>query len=89
MLSAETSRDDPLWMILSTVAYIKETGDFSILDESVPYDNNEELAKPMFDHLHRSFYRVVNNVGPHGLPLAMRADWNDCINLSCFSRYSR
>ena len=77
--------DDPLWMILSTVAYIKETGDFSILDESVPYDNNEELAKPMFDHLHRSFYRVVNNVGPHGLPLAMRADWNDCINLSCFS----
>ena len=77
--------DDPLWMILSTVAYIKETGDFGILDEQVPYDNNEALAKPMFDHLHRSFYRVVNNVGPHGLPLAMRADWNDCINLSCFS----
>ncbi len=77
--------DDPLWMILSTVAYIKETGDFGILDELVPYDNNEALAKPMFDHLHRSFYRVVNNVGPHGLPLAMRADWNDCINLSCFS----
>ena len=77
--------DDPLWMILSVVAYIKETGDYSILDEPTPYDNNMDLAKPMMDHLHRSFFRVVNNKGPHGLPLAMRADWNDCINLSCFS----
>ena len=77
--------DDPLWMILSVSAYIKETGDWSILDVMVPYDNDESKAKPMLDHLKVSFYRVVNNVGPHGLPLAMRADWNDCINLSCFS----
>jgi len=77
--------DDPLWMILSTAAYIKETGDFSILDEMVPYENNEELAQPMMHHLQQSFYRVVNNKGPHGLPLSMRADWNDCLNLNCFS----
>ncbi|MCR5049404.1 MAG: glycosyl transferase, partial [Saccharofermentans sp.] len=51
----------------------------------VPYDNDESLAKPMLDHLKVSFYHIVENLGPHGLPLAMRADWNDCINLSCFS----
>ena len=77
--------DDPLWMILSTAAYIKETGDYSILDEMVPYENKDELAQTMMHHLHQSFYRVVNNVGPHGLPLSMRADWNDCLNLNCFS----
>jgi cellobiose phosphorylase len=77
--------DDPLWMILSVAAYIKETGDWTILDEMVPYDNDESLAKPMLDHLKVSFYHIVDNLGPHGLPLAMRADWNDCINLSCFS----
>lgn len=77
--------DDPLWMILSTAAYIKETGDYSILDEMVPYRNDESLAQPMMHHLQQSFYRIVNNVGPHGLPLSMRADWNDCLNLSCFS----
>jgi len=77
--------DDPLWMILSVAAYIKETGDWSILDAKVPYDNDEAKAKPMLDHLKVSFYHIVNNLGPHGLPLAMRADWNDCINLSCYS----
>ncbi|MBQ8981992.1 MAG: glycosyl transferase [Lachnospiraceae bacterium] len=77
--------DDPLWMILSTAAYIKETGDYSILDENVPYRNDESLAQSMMHHLHQSFYKVANSVGPHGLPLAMRADWNDCLNLSCWS----
>ena len=77
--------DDPLWMILSTAAYIKETGDYSILDENVPYRNDEKLAQPMMHHLKQSFYHVAENVGPHGLPLSMRADWNDCLNLSCFS----
>ena len=77
--------DDPLWMILSVSAYIKETGDWSILDEKVPYDNNMSKAESMLNHLTVSFYHIVNNLGPHGLPLAMRADWNDCINLSCFS----
>jgi cellobiose phosphorylase len=77
--------DDPLWLILSTTAYIKETGDYSILDEMVPFDNDESRAKPHFDHLKASFYHVVNNLGPHKLPLIGRADWNDCLNLNCFS----
>ena len=77
--------DDPLWMILSTAQYIKETGDYSILDEKVPYDNDETKAQTMMHHLKKSFWHVAENIGPHGLPLAMRADWNDCLNLSCFS----
>ncbi len=80
--------DDPLWLILAVVAYIKETGDYSILDVSTPYDNKEELAKPLSDHLKRAFDHVINNVGPHGLPLIGRADWNDCLNLNCFSMES-
>ncbi len=78
--------DDPLWLILGTTAYLKESGDFSILDEMVPFDNDESLAKPLFDHLTVSFDHVVNNLGPHGLPLIGRADWNDCLNLNCFSK---
>lgn len=77
--------DDPLWLILSTAIYIKETGDFSILDEQVPFDNDPGKAKSLFEHLKRSFYHVVNNLGPHKLPLIGRADWNDCLNLNCFS----
>ncbi len=77
--------DDPLWLILGVTAYIKETGDFSILDEKVPFDNNELLAGSMFEHLRRSFDFTLNNLGPNGLPLIGRADWNDCLNLNCFS----
>jgi len=77
--------DDPMWLILGTTAYLKETGDFSILEEQVPFDNDRALAKPLFEHLTVSFDHVVNNLGPHGLPLIGRADWNDCLNLNCFS----
>jgi len=77
--------DDPLWLILGTISYIKETGDWTILDEKVPYDNKIKDAQPLFDHLKRSFYHVVHNLGPHKLPLIGRADWNDCLNLNCFS----
>ncbi len=76
--------DDPLWMICSTAAYIRETGDFSILEEQVPFDCNPANRASMFEHLQRAFYHVVNNKGPHGLPLIGRADWNDCLNMNCF-----
>lgn len=77
--------DDPLWLILAVVAYVKETGDYSILEVSTPYDNDESKAASLADHLKRSFDHVINNLGPHGLPLIGRADWNDCLNLNCFS----
>ena len=77
--------DDPCWLIFGTVAYIKETGDFSILDEPVPFDNQPGSEVPLMEHLRVSFDHVVNNLGPHRLPLIGRADWNDCLNLNCFS----
>ena len=77
--------DDPMWLIFGTVAYLKETGDFSILDEMVPFDNEPGSEVSLFEHLRISFDHVVNNLGPHGLPLIGRADWNDCLNLNCFS----
>ena len=78
--------DDPLWLIACVSAYIKETGDFGILNESVPFDNDETKAQTLMEHLKRSFDFTRTNLGPHGLPLIGRADWNDCLNLNCFSK---
>jgi len=77
--------DDPLWLILSVSSYIKETGDWNILDEIAPFDNDENNTATIFEHLSRSFHHVIHNLGPHKLPLIGRADWNDCLNLNCFS----
>ncbi len=77
--------DDPLWLILATSAYIKETGDWTILDEVVSYDSDPAIQGSMLEHLQRAFDHVVNNRGAHGLPLIGQADWNDCLNLNCFS----
>ena len=77
--------DDPCWLIFGTVAYIKETGDFSILDVPVPFDNVPGSEVSLLEHLKVSFNHVINNLGPHRLPLIGRADWNDCLNLNCFS----
>lgn len=79
--------DDPLWLIFGVAAYVKETGDLSILSESVPFDNDESKAQPLMEHLRRSFHYTVDHLGPHGLPLIGRADWNDCLNLNCFSAH--
>ncbi len=79
--------DDPLWLIAGTSAYVRETGDTLILTEQVPFDNDESLAKPLLEHLKRSFDYIVTHKGPHGLPLIGRADWNDCLNLNCFSEH--
>ena len=77
--------DDPMWLIFGTTAYIRETGDYSILDEMVPWDNQPGTEVSLLEHLRISFNHVVENLGPHGLPLIGRADWNDCLNLNCFS----
>ena len=77
--------DDPMWLIFGTTAYIRETGDYTILDEMVPWDNEPGTEVSLMEHLRISFNHVVNNLGPHGLPLIGRADWNDCLNLNCFS----
>ena len=77
--------DDPLWLIAAVAAYIKETGDYGILEEQVPFDCKKGSEVPLFEHLDKSFHYTVTHLGPHKLPLIGRADWNDCLNLNCFS----
>jgi len=77
--------DDPLWLILSVAAYLKETGDWTILDEPVVYENEPGTDTPLYEHLQRSLNYTLERLGPHGLPLIGRADWNDCLNLNTFS----
>ena len=78
--------DDPLWLVLSVAAYLKETGDWSVLDEQIPYENEPGTEQPLFKHLQSSLQYIHERLGPHGLPLIGRADWNDCLNLNCFSK---
>ncbi len=78
--------DDPLWLVLSVVAYLKETGDRSLLDQPVSYDHRPGSETPLYEHLQRSLQYTLDRLGPHGLPLIGRADWNDCLNLNTFSK---
>jgi cellobiose phosphorylase len=77
--------DDPLWLILGVAAYLKETGDWNILEEPVEYENRPGSEQPLYEHLQRSLCYTLDRLGPHGLPLIGRADWNDCLNLNTFS----
>lgn len=77
--------DDPLWLVLAVTAYVKESGDFAILDEMVPYDNEPGTETPLYEHLQRSLRYTLDRLGPHDLPLIGRADWNDCLNLNAFT----
>ena len=80
--------DDPLWLVLAVSAYLKESGDMAVLDELVRYDNLPGSEAPLADHLDRCICYTLDRLGPHGLPLIGRADWNDCLNLNCFSERS-
>jgi hypothetical protein len=77
--------DDPLWLVLAVTAYVRETDDLGILDELVPYANEPGSEAPLLDHLDRALGYTLDRLGPHGLPLIGRADWNDCLNLNAFS----
>lgn len=77
--------DDPLWLVLGVGGYVRETGDVDFLSVQVPFDNDPDNTATLFEHLRRSFRYITNHIGPHGLPLIGRADWNDCLNLNCFS----
>lgn len=77
--------DDPLWLVQGVAAYLKETGDWALLDEPVPFDNQAGTEQPLYEHLRRSVQYTLDRLGPHGLPLIGRADWNDCLNLNTFS----
>ncbi len=77
--------DDPLWIIAAVYAYLAETGDYSILKEVIPYSSTDKNSGSLLEHLKNAFNYIVAHKGPHDLPLIGHADWNDCLNLNCFS----
>ena len=78
--------DDPLWLVGAACCYVKETGDFTILDHPTPFNNAPGSEVSLMEHLRRSVGFITSHLGPHKLPLIGRADWNDCLNLNCFSK---
>lgn len=71
--------DDALWLVPSIVEYVRETGDFSLIDERVTYaDGGEDTV---FEHMMRILDFSDRMVGATGICKGLRADWNDCLNL--------
>ncbi|MEE0970392.1 MAG: hypothetical protein U0M06_13555 [Clostridia bacterium] len=73
------SHDCSTWMITAVCQYIKETGDFSILDVDCPYFESDEHGS-VLDHLLRASAFLLDGVGEHGMTLWGECDWNDSIN---------
>jgi len=70
--------DDPLWFLLAVTEYLKETGDFELLDEKQPYIDAEPA--PILEHMFSVVNFARNNLGKHGLPIFGRGDWNDTLD---------
>jgi cellobiose phosphorylase len=72
--------DDALWLFPTIYKYISESGDTAFLDEVVSYANGGESGT-VYDHLNRAISFSMNNLGNHGMPAGLHADWNDCLRL--------
>lgn len=71
--------DDALWLIAAINEYVKETAEFSLLDEIVTYaDGGEDTV---YEHMMRILDFSDRQVGATGICKGLRADWNDCLNL--------
>ncbi|MDR2965346.1 MAG: N,N'-diacetylchitobiose phosphorylase [Treponema sp.] len=71
--------DDALWLFPTVWKYIAETGNTGLLEEVIPYANKGEDT--LFNHLKKAIDFSLNNLGIHGLPAGLHADWNDCLRL--------
>ncbi|MDR1736964.1 MAG: N,N'-diacetylchitobiose phosphorylase [Oscillospiraceae bacterium] len=71
--------DDHLWLVASVCEYVRETGDVSFFDRVIPYADSGEAS--VYEHIARALDFTHEHMGAHGIPLGLRADWNDCLNL--------
>ena len=72
--------DDALWLFPTVDKYICESGDTAFLDKVISYADNGESGT-VYDHLKRAIMFSMNNLGNHGMPAGLHADWNDCLRL--------
>ena len=71
--------DGPLWIVLTTCGYLKYSDDMDFLNVEIPYF--DKGTGTVLEHLERCIVRIDEDRGPHQLPLARYADWNDALNL--------
>ncbi len=72
--------DDALWLFPTVYKYIGESGDVAFLDKEILFANNGESGT-VYEHLKRAISFSMNNLGNHGMPAGLHADWNDCLRL--------
>ncbi len=71
--------DDPLWVPFALDAYLRETGDWDLLDEEVGFLDSEEEAT-VLEHMINGIDYVLTQRGKRGLPLIRYGDWNDALD---------
>lgn len=72
--------DDALWLFPTVDKYIGESGDAAFLDKTISFANDGESGT-VYEHLKRAISFSMNNLGAHGMPAGLHADWNDCLRL--------
>jgi cellobiose phosphorylase len=73
--------DDHLWLVIAVCAYLRETGDFSYLEQPLPYWDGMEARESVWEHMLRAIDFTLQHRGPHGLPRLGFSDWDDTMNL--------
>lgn len=71
--------DDALWLVSSIVEYVKETGEFSFIDDVLTYADGGKGT--VYEHMKKILDFSDRQVGESGICKGLRADWNDCLNL--------
>lgn len=75
----DTCSDDALWLVSAIVEYVKETGEFTFLDQVLSYADGGEGT--VYEHMTKILDFSAEQVGESGICKGLRADWNDCLNL--------
>jgi cellobiose phosphorylase len=81
--------DDHLWMVWAIIRYVKETGDYGLLDERVAYADNPDKKDTVLEHMVNALNFSYTHLGPHGIPLLLRADWDDSKQREYKGEFSR
>jgi cellobiose phosphorylase len=72
--------DQPFWIVWIVIELIKETGDFSILDEVIEYQDGGKGT--VLEHMKAAINRLLDDRGKNGLVKIFFADWNDALNVT-------